>query len=43
MKACNHPFDDILANGFWIIRYSVGLNLHFGRNILAPSQAPTHR
>jgi hypothetical protein len=30
----NHPFDDILANGFWTLRYSVGLNVHVGRNIL---------
>ena len=33
----NHPFDDILANGFWTMRYSAGLNFHFGRNILAPA------
>lgn len=30
----NHPFNDILANGFWTIRYSVGLNVHLGKNIL---------
>ena len=30
----NHPFNDILANGFWTLRYSVGLNVHAGRNIL---------
>lgn len=30
----NHPFNDILANGFWTVRYSVGLNVHAGRNIL---------
>ncbi len=29
----NHPFNDILANGFWTLRYSAGLNFHFGRNI----------
>lgn len=29
----NHPFDDILANGRWTSRYSVGPSLHFGRNI----------
>ncbi len=33
----NHPFNDILANGFWTMRYSAGLNFHFGRNILAPA------
>lgn len=31
----NHPFNDLLANGFWTMRYSAGLNFHFGRNILA--------
>lgn len=31
----NHPFNDILANGFWTVRYSAGLGFHFGRNILA--------
>lgn len=30
----NHPFNDILANGFWTMRYSVGLNIHAGKNIL---------
>ncbi len=30
----NHPFNDILANGFWTARYSAGLNVHVGRNIL---------
>lgn len=30
----NHPFNDILANGFWTERYSAGLMYHFGRNIL---------
>jgi hypothetical protein len=29
-----HPFNDILANGFWTERYSVGLAYHFGPNIL---------
>jgi hypothetical protein len=29
----NHPFDDILANGRWTFRYSVGPSFHFGRNI----------
>lgn len=31
----NHPFNDILAKGFWTMRYSAGLNFHFGRDILA--------
>ncbi len=31
----NHPFNDILANGFWTERYSAGLMYHFGQNILA--------
>jgi hypothetical protein len=35
----NHPFNDILANGRWTYRYSVGPSFHFGRNILAK---PTH-
>jgi len=30
----NHPFNDILANGFWTMRYSVGLNIHAGKDIL---------
>jgi hypothetical protein len=30
----NHPFNNILANGFWTMRYSVGLNIHAGKNIL---------
>ncbi len=30
----NHPFNDILAKGFWTERYSAGLMYHFGRNIL---------
>ena len=29
----NHPFNDILANGRWTFRYSVGPSFHFGRNI----------
>ncbi|HET9100769.1 MAG TPA: hypothetical protein VFN62_10285 [Acidobacteriaceae bacterium] len=29
----NHPFNDILANGFWTMRYSVGLNIHAGKDI----------
>lgn len=32
----NHPFNDILANGFWTVRSSVGLNFHVGHNILVP-------
>lgn len=31
----SHPFNDILANGFWTIRYSIGPTFNFGRNILA--------
>ena len=30
----NHPFNDLLANGFWTERYSAGLMYHFGRNIM---------
>ena len=29
----NHPFNDILANGRWTFRYSVGPSLHFGKDI----------
>ncbi|SFS01159.1 hypothetical protein SAMN05421771_0549 [Granulicella pectinivorans] len=29
----NHPFNDILANGRWTFRYSVGPSFHFGGNI----------
>jgi hypothetical protein len=29
----NHPFNDILANGRWTFRYSVGPSFHFGRNM----------
>lgn len=31
----NHPFNDILANGRWTFRYSVGPSFHFGRNMAA--------
>ena len=31
----NHPFNDILANGRWTYRFSVGPSFHFGHNILA--------
>jgi hypothetical protein len=31
----NHPFNDILANGRWTFRTSVGTSFHFGRNIAA--------
>jgi hypothetical protein len=30
----NHPFTNILANGSWTYRYSVGPAFHFGKNIL---------
>lgn len=30
----NHPFSDFIASGFWTMRYSVGLNIHAGKNIL---------
>ena len=29
----NHPFNSILANGFWSYRYSVGPAFHFGSNV----------
>jgi hypothetical protein len=29
----NHPFNDILANGRWTFRYSIGPSFHFGRDI----------
>ena len=29
----NHPFNDILANGRWTYRYSIGPSFHFGRDI----------
>lgn len=31
----NHPFNDILANGRWTFRSSVGTSFHFGRNTAA--------
>ncbi|MHB1745251.1 MAG: hypothetical protein ACYCPO_07220 [Acidobacteriaceae bacterium] len=31
----NHPFNDILANGVWTERYSIGPLFHFGRNVVA--------
>lgn len=31
----NHPFNDILADGRWTFRYSVGPSFHFGRNVEA--------
>jgi hypothetical protein len=31
----NHPFNDILADGRWTYRYSVGPSFHFGRNTAA--------
>jgi hypothetical protein len=33
-------FNDLLANGTWTVRYSVGPTFRFGRNIAAP--APSH-
>ncbi len=30
----NHPFTDILANGSWSYRFSVGPSFHFGKNVL---------
>ncbi|HEV2578898.1 MAG TPA: hypothetical protein VGU25_16960 [Acidobacteriaceae bacterium] len=33
----NHPFNSILANGFWSYRYSVGPTFHFGPSV------PEHR
>ncbi len=29
-----HPFNDVLANGFWTERYSFGPSYHFGRNVV---------
>ena len=29
----NHPFNDILENGRWTYRYSIGPSFHFGKNI----------
>jgi hypothetical protein len=37
----NHPFNDILANGFWTTRFSAGLNFHIGHNILASAKPAT--
>lgn len=34
----DHPFDDILANGRWTFRYSIGPSFRFGRNIAAPGK-----
>lgn len=31
----NHPFNDILADGRWTYRFSVGPSFHFGRNVAA--------
>jgi len=31
----NHPFNDILADGRWTYRYSVGPSFHFGSNMAA--------
>ena len=45
----NHPFNDILANGRWTFRYSVGPSFHFGRNMASrrqcslPDTAPRNR
>jgi hypothetical protein len=33
-------FNDLLANGTWTTRYSIGLTYHFGRNIIAPPPPP---
>lgn len=30
-----HPFSDLLANGRWTLRYSIGPSFSFGRNILS--------
>ncbi len=30
----NHPFTNILANGSWSYRFSVGPSFHFGKNVL---------
>jgi hypothetical protein len=29
----NHPFSDILTDGRWTFRYSVGPSFQFGRNV----------
>jgi hypothetical protein len=31
----NHPFNDIIADGRWTYRFSVGPSFHFGRNVAA--------
>ena len=31
--AWSHPIDDILGNGGWLYRFSIGPSFHFGRNI----------
>jgi hypothetical protein len=31
----NHPFNDILGEGGWSYRYSIGPSFHFGRNVPA--------
>ena len=38
----NHPFNDILENGRWTYRFSVGPSFHFGRNIVATSRPSAH-
>ena len=35
-------FNDLLANGTWTVRYSIGPTFHFGRNIAAPPPAASH-
>lgn len=34
----NHPFSNILANGYWSYRWSVGPSVHFGPNV--PAHGP---
>ena len=34
----NHPFNDVLANGRWTFRYSVGPSFRFGRNMANPGR-----
>ena len=34
----NHPFSDILADGRWTFRYSIGPSFQFGRNVSHASQ-----
>jgi hypothetical protein len=31
-----HLFSDLLKNGGWTVRFSVGPQIRFGRNILVP-------